>query len=347
MKAVVFEDKEVASYKEVDEPRIEDNEVLIKVKYCGICGTDIALYRGDMPYMTIGMQNYPLIPGHEWSGEVVKTGPGVKNLKKGDRVTGDVTIGCTKCRNCMEGRFNLCPNRYEVGCYRNRQGGMAEYIAMPERHTYKFSENIDFMGGAIVEPLATAVHGLARKKIGYDENILITGTGLIGILAAQVAQLNKSSRVILSGRTRSKLDAARESGVENIINIRENDIKQELKKMGLLDDIDFCVECSGNINALKQCIELVKAGGDISIIGFYENFTEVVNFDDISIKNLEIHGVLASPNFFRPTLNLLEKNLINYKPLISKVFELGEINQAIDYVTDKDNESIKVMLKVG
>jgi len=347
LKAVVFEDKEVASYKEVDEPRIEDNEVLIKVKYCGICGTDIALYRGDMPYMTIGMQNYPLIPGHEWSGEVVKTGPGVKNLKKGDRVTGDVTIGCTKCRNCMEGRFNLCPNRYEVGCYRNRQGGMAEYIAMPERHTYKFSENIDFMGGAIVEPLATAVHGLARKKIGYDENILITGTGLIGILAAQVAQLNKSSRVILSGRTRSKLDAARESGVENIINIRENDIKQELKKMGLLDDIDFCVECSGNINALKQCIELVKAGGDISIIGFYENFTEVVNFDDISIKNLEIHGVLASPNFFRPTLNLLEKNLINYKPLISKVFELGEINQAIDYVTDKDNESIKVMLKVG
>lgn len=347
MKAVVFESKQVARYKDIDIPKMEDDEVLIKVKYCGICGTDIALYMGDMPYMTIGMQKYPLVPGHEWSGEVVEIGPEVKKFKPGDRVTGDVTIGCTKCRNCMEGKFNMCPDRYEVGCYRNRQGGMAEYIAMPERHVYKFSENIDFMGGAIVEPLATAVHGLARKKIGFDENIFITGTGLIGILAAQVAQLNQSSTVVLSGRTKEKLDLARESGVKNIINIKETDTKQELQKLGILEKIDFCVECAGNISALKQCIELVKPGGDISIIGFYENLTDVVNFDDISIKNLEVHGVLASPNFFRPTLNLLEKNLINYKPLITKVFSLDQINQAIEYLLNKDNKAIKVMLKVG
>ena len=345
MKAVVFEDKKRVKYTEVEDPKIADNEVLIKVKYCGICGTDIALYLGDMPYLNKGMQKYPFIPGHEWSGEIIEIGKNTKNFKIGDRVTGDVAIGCGKCRNCLEGRYNLCPNRYEVGIYRNKPGAMAEYLVMPERHVYKLSENVDYLGGAIVEPLATAIHGLSRKKIAYDDHILITGTGIIGILAAQVAQLNKSSIVVLTGRTIEKLNMAKECGIKNTVNIKkEADLKNNKV---ILDNIDFCVECSGNISALKQCIKFVKPGGHISIIGFYENYTEVVNFDDISIKNLEIHGILGSPNYFKQAINLLKKGLINYKPLISKIFNLNEFEKAIKYLLDKNNKSIKVILKVG
>ena len=347
MKAVVFEGKEKIAVKDIEYPKISDDEVLIKVKYCGICGTDIAFYFADMPYLNTGEQKYPFIPGHEWSGEITDVGKNVKSLKIGDRVTGDVSIGCGRCKNCLEGRYNLCIDKFEVGNYRNKDGAMAQYIVMPERHVYKLSNKIDFIGGAIVEPLATAVYGLSRKKISYNDNILITGTGIIGILAAQVAIVNKSSNVVLTGRTKEKLDIAIRCGVENVVNIKNVDLKSYLKNKKILNDINLCVECSGNISALKQCIEVVKPGGHISIIGFYENYTELVNFDNITIKDLEIHGILASPNSFRPALNLLEKGLINYKPLISKVFDLSKINDAIKFILNKKNKSIKVMLKVG
>ncbi len=344
MKAIVFERKEIVLYKDVEDPEIGDDEVLIKVKYCGLCGTDLASYLGDMPYISAGKQKYPFIPGHEWSGQVIKTGKIVMNVKKGDKVTGDVSIGCGKCLDCLEGNYHLCDNRIEVGNLGNKPGGMAQYIVMPERHLYKLPDNVDFMEGAIVEPLATALHGLDRKKIRFNENILITGTGLIGILAAQVAGTNLNSNVVLTGRTDEKLDIARQCGVKNIVNIKEVDLQSYLNKLGMLDKITFCIECSGNISALMQCIDFVKPGGHISIIGFFENYTEVVNIDKITMKNLEIHGVLASPNYFNSALLLLEKKLINYKPIISKVFELRETKAAIDYLLDKKNRAIKVMI---
>lgn len=138
---------------------------------------------------------YPFIPGYEWSGEIVEVEKDVKNFKIGDGVTGEVAIGCGKCKNCLTGSYNLCHNRYEVDVYRNRQGGMAEYIVVSERNVYKLLKNIDFIAGAIIDPFATAIHGLVAKRIAYDENILVTGTGIIGILVTQVAQLNKSSEV--------------------------------------------------------------------------------------------------------------------------------------------------------
>jgi 2-desacetyl-2-hydroxyethyl bacteriochlorophyllide A dehydrogenase len=343
MKAIVFEEKQKLKYTEIEKPKIANDEVLIKVKYCGICGTDVALYFGDMPYINAGMQKYPFIPGHEWSGEIVEIGNEIKNFKIGDKVAGDVAIGCGKCKICLEGRYNLCPNRYEVGCYRNKQGAMAEYIVMPGKNVYRLSKNIEYIAGAIVEPLATAIHGLSMKRIPYDEHILVTGTGIIGILAAQLAQLNRSSNVVLIGRTSEKLNIARECGINNTINIKDIELKND---NSILHDFDFCIECSGNITALKQCIRSVKPGGHISIIGFYENFTEVVNFDDITIKNLEIHGILGSPNCFNQAINLLDKGLINYKPLISKIFPLNETEEAIKYLLDKKNKAIKVMLKI-
>lgn len=344
MKAIVFEGKEIVSYKDVIDPKMSADEVLIKVKYCGLCGSDIASYLGNMPYINAGKQKYPFIPGHEWSGQVIDVGKNVIKIKKGDRVTGDVSVGCGNCPECLAGNYHLCDSRVEVGNLGNKPGGMAQYIVMPERHLYKLPDSVEFMGGAIVEPLATALHGLDRKKIGFNENILITGTGLIGILAAQVAGINLNSKVVLTGRTKEKLDVALQCGVKNTINIIEVNLQNYLKSLELLDKITFCIECSGNISALKQCIDIVKPGGHISIIGFFENYKEIVDIDKITMKNLEIHGVLASPNFFNSALLLLEKKLVHYKPIISKVFELKEIKAAIDYLLDKNNRAMKVML---
>lgn len=347
MKAAVFESKETIVFRDFEDPVMGDNDILVKVKYCGICGTDVAFFKGIMSYLKMGLQKYPFVPGHEWSGIVADIGKNVKSIKIGDRVTGDVSVGCGKCPECMDGNYHICTERYEVGNLGNKPGAMAEYIVMPERNVYKLPDNVSFIAGAIVEPLATAVHGFERKKIDFLENILITGTGLIGILAAQVGSTYLSTNVVLTGRTEEKLNIAKECGIKNAINIKEKEVRVYLEEMGILNKISFCIECSGNIYALKQCLEFVKSGGHISIIGFYENYKDVVDFDIITTKNLEIHGVLASPNCFNSAILLLEKGLVNYNPLISKIFPLNEINHAINYLLDKKNNAIKVMLKVS
>jgi 2-desacetyl-2-hydroxyethyl bacteriochlorophyllide A dehydrogenase len=345
MEAVLFENKGKVSIADVPEPAIREDEVLIRIQYCGICATDIALYHGDMPYIMTGGQTYPFIPGHEWAGKVVDFGPEVTSVKKGDPVTGDVSLGCGKCKECREGKYNLCGQKTGVGCYRNRQGALAEYIAIPERHVYKFSSKMDIMAAAIAEPLATALHGLARNKKSFDDVILVTGAGFIGILAAQAAQLNKNAHVILTGRSKQKLQLAMACGVEHVIS--ESELDAFLMTAGLAQRIDFCIECSGNIAALQQCLKHTKFGGQISIIGFYEDATHALNLDTITTKNLDIHGILGSPNFFLPALSLLEKRLIHYEPLITKIFNLDEIEEALDFMRNKKNNVLKVMMRIG
>ena len=345
MKAVFFEGKEKISLKNVEDPKFLDDEVLIRVCYCGICATDIALYNGDMPYIKRGMQNYPFIPGHEWAGEIVDVGSKVDLFKRGDRVTGDVSLGCGKCKECREGQYHLCKNKSAVGCYRNRPGAMAEYLVIPERHLYKFTSKISMLAAAVTEPLATALHGLARRKRSYDEKILITGAGFIGILAAQAAQLDKGSLVILTGRSKHKLETAKNCGVKYVV--QESELDSLLTKLGLEGSIDFCMECSGNSSALRQCFKHVKPGGELSIISFYENENMPFDFDLATTKNLEIHGVLGSPNYFIPALSLIEKDLIQHAPLITKVFDIDDIETAIAYQIGRQTSPIKVMVKIG
>jgi len=346
MKAAVFAGPKNIKIKEVDNPIIDDDDVLVRVKYCGICGTDVASYLGVMPHISTGEQKYPFIPGHEWSGEIVEAGKNVKKFEIGDRVTGDVSIGCGKCIECLKGNYNLCEDRLEVGNFRNKNGAMAQYIAMPERHVYRLPEAISFIEGAITEPLATALYAFKRIKTGIANHVLVTGTGLIGILAAQVAQLNRASTVILTGRTARKLDIARQCGIKNTVNVSDSDLDLYIKDLKI-PAIDFCIECSGNAAALRQCIESVKPGGDISIIGFYETEEERLNIDGITTKDLEVHGILASPNTFKSALDLMSKSLINYNPLITKIFSLDNTESAIKFILDRKNNAIKVMLEAS
>lgn len=142
MKAIRFMAPETIEVSDIPMPVCKDDEVIAKIAYAGFCATDIELLTGEMVHIKNGNTTYPLVPGHEWAGTIVAVGSKVRDLKVGDQITSDVSLGCGECDYCREGRYNLCPNREVVGSYRNRQGAFAEHIAVPQRHVYKVPENL-------------------------------------------------------------------------------------------------------------------------------------------------------------------------------------------------------------
>lgn len=138
--------------------------MLAQIAYAGFCATDIELLTGDMIHIKNGFTKYPIIPGHEWSGTIVAVGRDVRDLKVGDRITSDVSLGCGECDECRKGHYNLCPNREVVGSYRNRQGVFAEYVAVPQRHVYKIPENVSMEEAALAEPAATAMYAVSKAQ---------------------------------------------------------------------------------------------------------------------------------------------------------------------------------------
>ena len=224
MKAIRFMEPEVIEYSAVATPEPKDNEVLAQIAYAGFCATDIELLTGDMIHIKNGFTKYPIIPGHEWSGTIVAVGRDVRDLKVGDRITSDVSLGCGECDECRKGHYNLCPNREVVGSYRNRQGVFAEYVAVPQRHVYKIPENVSMEEAALAEPAATAMYAVSKAKIPAGAEVLVIGDGPIGQLAAQLANIAGASKVIMAGSWDEKLAIARSCGIQETINYHKEDV---------------------------------------------------------------------------------------------------------------------------
>lgn len=330
---------------EIDRPEISDYEVLVKVKAVGLCGTDVELFEGTMPYLKNGLTTLPITPGHEWSGIIEEVGARVKKFKVGDRVTGDVSLGCGCCDYCKEGRYNLCPNRRVVGSYKNKDGGMAEYIVMPERYLYILPENISFEEGALIESTATCIYGIRRTNIQLGETVLIIGDGPIGLLSAQVAYRSGASKVIISGSYNEKLIIAQKTADADIINRHDENVVEKVKKITLDQGADVVIEACGNKSGLDQAIELVKPGGRICLLSIYTKDLLNIAINKVIFKDLEVIGSLASPNSFQSAINMLSENLINTKKVISHSISLDNVSKAFDLIYNKRNEVVKIILK--
>ena len=223
MKAAVLTGVKKFNYMNVEKPELKPGEVLIKVKAVGICGTDMELYYGTMPFFKTGLSKYPLIPGHEWSGVVEKLGTEVTTFKSGDKVTGDVSIGCGKCINCKRGLYNLCTNRREVGISGGKDGAFAEFIVIPEQFTYKLPDTVSFDSAALTEPTATVVKSIYKAPIRLGDIVLVLGTGAIGLMGLQAAIAAGAGYTIIVGRKEPKLKIAKQFGADRVVNIlKEN-----------------------------------------------------------------------------------------------------------------------------
>ena len=246
--------------EEVPVRELKNNEVMIQVKYCGVCGTDMHIFNGDGGSFEV---NPPLIPGHEFSGVVAKIGADVTTVKEGDRVSGDPNDMCGECYFCKNAMQHFCTNNVGVGT--TVDGGFAEYVIMREKQVYKFSENLSFIEAAMAEPISCCLHGIDLCNIKAGCTVLVMGGGPIGMIMMQLAKNAGAARVIMSEPVEEKRDLARKLGATKTINPIEEDVEAVLADY--CENVDVVIECVGNIHTQADAVRFAGKGATIMYFG--------------------------------------------------------------------------------
>ena len=271
--------------QDIAKPTPGPNDVLIRVKRSAICGTDMHIYNWDAwAQKTIPV---PMAVGHEYCGEVVEIGSEVAGFKPGDRVSGEGHITCGHCRNCRAGRRHLCRNTVGVGV--NRPGAFAEYVVIPAFNAFKLPAAIDDEIAAILDPLGNAVHtALAFDVVGED--VLITGAGPIGIMAAAIVRFIGARNVVITDVNDYRLDLARKMGATLALNVTRDKLDDAMKQLGMQEGFDVGLEMSGNAAALRDMLRTMHHGGSIAMLGIPPNEV-AIDWNEVILKGLTIKGI--------------------------------------------------------
>ena len=311
--------------QEIAKPVAGPNDVLIRVKRAAICGTDMHIYNWDAwAQKTIPV---PMAVGHEYCGEVVEIGSEVSGFKPGDRVSGEGHITCGYCRNCRAGRRHLCRNTVGVGV--NRPGAFAEYVVIPAFNAFKLPAAIDDEIAAILDPLGNAVHtALAFDVVGED--VLITGAGPIGIMAAAIVRFIGARNVVITDVNDYRLELARKMGATLALNVTRDKLEDAMKQLGMQEGFDVGLEMSGNAAALRDMLRTMHHGGSIAMLGIPP--TEVaIDWNEVILKGLTIKGIYGRQMFetWYKMAALLQSGL-NIRPVITHRFPYTQYQQAFD-----------------
>ena len=347
MKAVVITGARRFEYKDVPKPIPGPLDCLARVHAVGLCGTDMELYYGTMPYFEMGLSKYPIIPGHEWTGTVEAIGSDVTLFKVGDRVTADVSIGCGLCVNCKKGRYNFCSNQREVGISGGKDGAFAEYIIMPEAFLYRIPEGISMDAATLVEPTATVVKSIRNTPVMLGDVALVLGAGPIGMVGFQAVKAAGASRVIVADKSDFKLNLARELGADMVANTAKEDLAEIVTEVTSGGGIDYLLEATGNPDLARKIPALVKRGGIINALGIYPECIKQFNMSDIVLRDIKLVGSVASPNAYEAALALISAGRIKAEACITHRFKLSEVEKALA-VQEKEIETrIKILLYPG
>jgi len=344
MKAAVLTGPRKVEYTDVEKPRPQPGEVLVRVRAVGVCGTDLELYCGTMPFFETGLSKYPLIPGHEWAGVVEETGEGVTAFKSGDRVCGDVSIGCGKCKFCKLGRYNLCRNRREVGISGGKDGAYAEYVVMPEPFTYKLPDGVSFDAGAVVETTATVVKSIRAAPIALGDVVLVLGAGPIGLMGLQAAIAAGAGYTISADREGPKLKVARELGADRAVNTEEEDLGEVVREVTGGLGVDYVMEASGSTALMARAPSLTRDAGTINTVGIYTSAIPEFDMSDVVLRDITVKGSVASPNAYEAVLRLIAAGRITPEACISHSFKLAEVEKALELQERKAPDRIKILL---
>ena len=322
---------------EVPEPEVGHNDILIKIRKMAICGTDVHIYNWDeWSQRTI---KPPMVIGHEYVGEIAGMGPGVQGYTLGDRVSGEGHITCGHCRNCRAGRIHLCRNTVGVGV--NRSGSFAEYLVLPAVNAYKIPDGISDEMAAIFDPLGNAVHtALSFNLIGED--VLITGAGPIGILAAAVCKHVGARFVVITDINDYRLELARKIGVTRAVNSSRENLQDIMDELGMVEGFDVGLEMSGSPSAFRSMIATMNHGGKIAMLGIPPSDMSI-DWTQVVFKGLFIKGIYGREMYetWYKMAAMVESGL-NLDPIITHRFKFGDFQQGFDAM--RSGKSGKVIL---
>lgn len=320
-----------------EKPKLGHNDLLIKIKKTAICGTDIHIYNWDeWAQKTIPV---PMVVGHEYAGEVVGIGQEVKGFEIGDRVSGEGHITCGHCRNCRGGRTHLCRNTVGVGV--DREGSFAEYLVIPAYNAFKLPDEISDDLAAIFDPFGNAVHtALSFDLVGED--VLITGAGPIGIMAAAVAKHVGARNVVITDINEYRLDLARKMGATRAVDVSKESLTDVMAELGMTEGFDVGMEMSGVPVAFTSMLESMNNGGKIAMLGIPGN-DMAIDWSQIIFKGLTIKGIYGREMFetWYKMASLIQSGL-DLSPIITHHFDIDDFQKGFD--TMRSGLSGKVIL---
>ena len=322
---------------DVPEPEIGPNDVLIKIKKTAICGTDIHIYNWDAwAQQTIPL---PLITGHEFVGEVVKMGNEVRGFKIGDRVSGEGHIACGFCRNCRAGRRHLCRKNESVGV--TRSGAFAEYLSLPAVNAYPLPDSVTDKEASILDPFGNAAHcALSFGLVGED--VLITGAGPVGIMAAAIARHIGARHIVITDINDYRLNLAKKMGATLAINVQTTTLKEAMDVLGMKEGFDVGLEMSGNASAFSSMLSSMNHAGKIALLGFLPQDAQI-DWNHIIMKGLMVKGIYGREMFetWYKMIGMLQSGL-DITPLLTHEFHINDYQKAFE--TMRSGHSGKVII---
>lgn len=338
LQQVMTEPKKI-TFRQIPVPEPKEEEVLVKIMKIGICGSDIHVYHGTHPFTS-----YPITQGHEVSGEIVKLGKNVKGLCVGQKVTIEPQVTCGTCYLCRNGKYNLCENLKVMGF--QTTGTASEYFAVDAAKITLLPDEISYDEGAMIEPLAVAVHAVNQSGDVKDKNIVIIGAGPIGNLVAQAARAKGAKSVLVSDISECRLEIARDCGIDLVVNTKDKDLGETISEHFGQDKADIIYDCAGNDISMGQAIKYARKGSQIILVAVFGKMANV----DLAVLNdheLDLNTTMMYRHGdYLEAIRLVKERKINLERLMSNHFPFKKYQEAYEFIDANKENTMKVLIDV-
>ncbi|HEY6490418.1 MAG: galactitol-1-phosphate 5-dehydrogenase [Terracidiphilus sp.] len=342
MKALVLSEYKHLTLDEVPVPQPADDELLIRIKACGICGSDVHGYDGST-----GRRIPPIVMGHEAAGIVESAGSKVTDFRVGDRVTFDSTVYCGHCFYCDRGQINLCDHREVIGVSTplfRRMGAFAEYVTVPARIAYRLPDNMPYAHAALIEAVSVAVHGASVTPIAAGDAAVIVGAGMIGLLTLQAVRQAGAESVFVVDVDDTRLELARKLGATETLNSKKSDVVAEIQKRSGGRGADVAVECVGITDAIALAIESVRKGGAVTLVGNVAPKIELP-LQSVVARQIRLQGSCASNGEYPESIAMMASGKVQVASLVSATAPLEDGARWFERLYSHEPGLLKVVLE--
>ena len=342
MKAAVLTKLRTIEVQELDVPTPGPDEALVRIRACGLCGSDVHYFEHGKigPYVV----TKPIILGHEAAGEVVAVGSEVRNVAPGQRVTIEPGVTCGRCEYCKSGRYNLCP---EVRFLATPpyDGAFCEYIAIRADFLYPIPDSMSYEKAALIEPLSVGLHAVNRGGLKTGETVVIMGMGPIGMMTLLAAKAAGAGRVIGVDLEAFRLDRALQMGADGVVNLREEDGMEAILRLNGGRKADLAIETAGNGKAAQASLQAVRRGGRVVLVGLPQEEATPVSIPYIVDNEIDIRGVFRYHNTYPTGVAVMAAENLNLDPIITDRMTLDETPRAFEKAINEKNRTLKIVIE--